>query len=575
LFGNEAQEQARLKLKANLWDGTLARYYDGELRMHSKVRDWMLPRYSYLKYAYLDEAPDKIVVGKQHWMFLTSRIKLSPQSDELLATSVANSIVALDRRLLGNDVEFTIIPIPRKSWVARELLPRGTVGHPAVDDLLIEELIERNVSTVDLRAAYRSADPEQMYYKVDAHWTPHAARIAAREAARLTGLLQRESDRLGQLKLVPPDDSNRQGLGLLLSAGIRMSSADLEVLDLREPRFSKLIFEPETEGWFEHPTPLVPMALAGTSFSEQQHFGQLLSHYCGAEILDGAEAAQSYMSTVDWILRAYADEQAKLERLFWEVPLGTFYNDYSLRGPAFGKLYGRTFQGCPPQRELPLQRVLESWIPVGQGELRTLPTQRAVIIAIPRGVLAHSGDGVVALHISGEVLDTPLLLTLANDGMTTNLDLPPGEFDAVLPIIARGPTAEMLRLVTLPKEQVRLRIDSATLVHQPVGRAVTGLALLRTTQPSRFEPAAPILLGKRAALGIQTKRGGAPRRNLVVEIHCTGSSSPREVAFDQLLAGGWIMLDLGREAGQQLTAILVRAENGSPSIRSVYVTGTE
>ncbi len=575
LIGEESNEQARLKDEATLWDGSLARYYEGELRMRSRVRSWVLPQYSYMKYVYFDEAPPKVTIGKQHWMFLTRRISLANQSDEFLATSAANAVVALDRRLRGNGVEFTLIPLPRKSWVAREWLPRDVDGRQAVDDLLIEELKARGVSTVDLREPYRALDPEEIYFKTDDHWTPNGARIAAMETARFSGLLEPEAARLGQLQVSPPEQPYYGGCTTLRSIGVRPSRVDLDVLDLREPLITHLSFEPDVEHRIELSPPRVSRALAGTSFSNQQLFAGLLSHYSGAAIFDGARPALPFMSTVQGVLEAYAEGETKLERLFWEVPLATFYNSYSARSCSLGSAYGGTFWRSPPEIQLSFQQVPPAWMGLIKGELTTLSNERFVILHTPAGALAHSGDGVIALHLSGEVRDGPLLLTLINDRLSFDLHLEPGEFDAVLPIIAQGPTAAKLRLVTRPRQRARLRIDDARIVHQPVSHSMHKLMRQRPATLATFVPPSSLQLGARTALGIRTERVGNPLREFVVELHTTGATSLDQVTFERLLPGGWIVLDLGRHAGERLTGVTLRSATGKLKVRSVTITGAQ
>ncbi len=575
LIGREAQEQARVKREANLWDGSLASYYEDRLREHSRVRRWLLPQYSYMKYVYLDEGPSEVTIGKQHWMFLTSRMTLAEQSDELLVSSAANSMVALDRRLRGNGIELTLIPVPRKSWVAHERLPRGADARHAIEHRLIEELKKRSVTTVDLCQPYDVENPEEIYFKLDDHWTPNGARIAAMETARSVGLLKPESERLGRLELLPLDRPFRMGFTTLRSIGVSPSKANLEVLNLREPQMTNLSFSPAIEQWFERATPSSPVALAGTSFSKQQQFAGLLSHYSGTAIFDGAKPALPFMAAVHKVLQTYARGETRLRQLFWEVPLASFYNGFLPQRSSFGKAYGRTFGATPPEHQVTLQRVPPEWIPLGKGQLTMLPRRRIVLLQVPPGTLAHSGDGVIALHISGEVMDGPLLLTLTNDELSLDLELRPGRFDAVLPITAQGPTAAALQLTAHPRRRVRLRIDDASIVHQPVGPALNELTRRAPPELTSFIPTSPLQLDRRTALGIQTDPTGNPQPEIVVELHTTGRASPHEVSFKRLLPGCWIVMDLGRYAGERLTGVSLHSATGELEVRAVTVTGAQ
>ncbi len=571
--GEEARVQAQQERDARLWDGSLARLYESELRRHSVVREVVLPTYSFYKFVYLREASSTITVGKQHWMFLTDRIKLKPASDQALATSAANIMIAVDRRLRGNGVEFTMLPIPRKSWVARDLLPAEAHARHRVDDLLIDELIDQGVSTVDMRKLYSSADPEEIYFKLDAHWAPEGARLAAEQTARTAGILEQESDRLGKLRIAPPKH-RRLGFGLLNSLGIRPAQVDLNLLDLREQKASYLTFEPELNKWFKHPTPTTPFALAGTSFSTQQDFARLLSHYSGRPIFDGAERARPHMATLGQVLEAYSTKGARLEHLFWEAPICTVFGKVPKQNISHSEAFGRVFQAFPPKSVVKVQQVREKWTRDKFGETKHLPRKQQTLLTVPFGTIAHSGDGVAALHISGELMDAPLALTLTVDGVAVGLSLEPGEFDVVLPIVARGPSAKVLQLAARPARSAqvaRLRIDSAAVVHQAVGKAVIPLKSMRADSGTQLTPVTATLLGKRAAVGIRTDAAKISSEGLVVEIWTEGSATPREVVFEHFNPGGYILLDLGREAGKRLTSIVVRAAKGAPSINSASI----
>ncbi len=573
--GEEARKQRMLERDISLWDGTLARYYESKLRQHSRVRELILPRYSYLKYAYLDEAPASITIGRDHWMFLTDRINLRPLSDEALVSSAANCIIAMDRRLAGNGTELIVIPIPRKSWVARDLLPKGIDGRNAVDDGLIDSLKDRGVMTVDLRKPFRSTDPEEIYFKLDTHWTPNATRITAKEAARVAGLLKPEPERLGRLSTRPPSGSHLPGLATLRSLGVDPTEYDLSVFDLREPKMSRIRFSTELLRWFKDPTPEVALALAGTSFSHQQHLARLISHYSGTAVFNGAKQAQPYMTTVNRVLEAYMGGEQRLRWFFWEIPIATIYNAFKETGPHFGAPVSRSFQVCPPKEQRLIIQPPTQWFHIALGKPKAMDKERIPLLTIRSGALAHSGDGVVALRITGRVFGAELPMMLSTGRSSMALHLGPGEFDVSLPIISEAPTAKALVLVAGPREQGRLRLDSASLVHQPVGDEEIVLEPTKASSTVRLEATSPVLVGRRASLELHTLRARHESRKLSVELWTEGAKAPREVTFDAVAGGGAIVLDLGHERGKRLTSVVVRAANGAPDIRSATIFSGE
>jgi hypothetical protein len=574
LIGEEAQEQERTASRARLRDGSLARSYEDKLRHHSQVRDFLLPRYAYYKFFYFDQAPDGITVGKEHWMFRLERIRLSPQSDSVLASCAVNSIVALDRRLLGNGVQLCVLPVPRKAWVAQRFLPRGVDGRHAVDDLLIEGLLEHVVSTVDLREAHAAAEPAEVYFKLDTHWTPRAARQAAREFARSAGILKEESQRKGTLRTLPPDFRFSNGFAILRSLGVDLATIDLERLGLRMPEFQRLSFGAGLERWMRQPKPLSPLALAGTSFSKNERVARFLVHFSGERVLDGTLAARPYGTSVKKTLVMYAPYQSEglLKRLFWELPISSIFHAFTPAGPGFGEAFSRCFQVFPAQEHQSWQPPARSWRNVGGDDLVTLGRATRTVLNLPGGALAHSGDGVALLHIVGEVQDAPLLVSVVHDGMSVKVSLQPGDFDITLPILAPGPSSAALRVDVHSTQEARFKLVSASLQHQPVGSGRFKLSQLELEDRTELVPLAPIFLGRRAALLMQCLAGRGALQDVVLELWLEGQDEPRRIRFAELNAGAAVLLDLGHSAGHRLSRVVLRAERAAPRVHLASVS---
>jgi hypothetical protein len=563
-IGMEARAQRRAASVARLRDGSLARLFEDDLRRHSRVRELVLPSYAFFMFFYLDQAPSEVTVGKEHWMFRTRRVQLSPQSDAVLANSGANSIVALDRRLLGQGIELTVLPVPRKIWVARNFLPRGVEGRLAVDDLLVDELKRRGISTVDLRELFTVADPREIYFKVDTHWTPRAARLAAMESVRLAGLLQEEPQRAGELHTVDRESGRKSGRAMLRSLGVDPEALDLTALDLRAPSAQRVTFGAGLERWMRVPSSMSRLALAGTSFSKNEGFARFLTHYCGERVMDGAISAQPYTTSIHRLLRKYlrSEKRPELEHLFWEFPLASVFNDYSPLEVHFGRDFGRCFQVLAPA-------VHQSWRPL-PGAWEAIELRRVVhlgerpvqLLAMAAGALAHSGDGVALLHLAGEVSDAPLTLRLRHDGVSMEFTLRPGSFDFAWPILARGPTSGAMQLVAYPSQATRIKLLAASVSHEPVGSGRFELHRRGAGEWTELVAAKPILLGRRAAVQMQCSPDQADLKNIAVEIWLEGQEHPRRILFESLRPGGAILLDLGPEAQGLLERIRLQAAGG-------------
>jgi acetyltransferase AlgX (SGNH hydrolase-like protein) len=575
LVGAELVKQQQLEADATLMDGTLARRFEDSLREHSRVRSTVLPTYAFLKYAYFDEAPSGIVVGDHHWLFLEKRISLSTHDDQLLADGFVSALVALERRLLGNDIELITLPLLRKAYVAHEYLPKGHDARRAVDDAIIESMQERGLKTVDLRALYAEFRPEEIYFELDTHWTPHGARLAAEEMTRVAGTWKAVEKRLGQLETAVSTERSAVGMGTLQSVQVDPAAVDLDSLGLRVPETTVLHFGPAIRKWRLAGRPDTPNALAGTSFSTAQQTADLLTHYSGERVFDGAIAARPFMWNVSRVLQRYGDS-GKLKRLYFETPIAPALVGYSPHGAYFTSAVGKTFELAAPARLAPLQMFEPGWMLLGFEQPVSLTGGgRQRLIQVPSGRIAHSGDGVVCARLTGEVTGGEATLRLTCGESTYLHDVGPGSFDFTLPILAPGPTDSGLLVFADPARGASLRIEGAELVHQPVGRGFAELRVEATEGVVDMKPRRPLQLGRRAALIAKVSAKAQRAVGVTVRVHTSGREEGREYRFDLIRPGGSIALDLGSAAGESLIGVVVTAEQGLPAFGAVGVTGVD
>ncbi len=566
LVGAERQAQERSRAQAAIWDGSLARGLEDQLRARSRVRESVMPWYAFQLFKLFDEGVDGVLVGEDHWMFLERRCELRPFSDEVLAASRVNSVIALDRRLAARDIELTVLPIPRKSYVARELLPRGQDGRSAVDDLLILGLLRKGVETVDLRDEYRGVAPEEIYLKLDTHWTPEAARIAAREIAATAGLPRDGREPMGRLGRSTTQADPLRNVATLVSIGARPSVEDLAGVVFVHPPKTRIQLPPEVHRWFRAPTPSSPIALAGTSFSHQQQLAQVLTHYAGEPVFDSARPAQPHMTTLAQLLEAYEGARP-LERVVWEFPIAVIFDECTNRSIRHGLPEARAFAAVPPLRPQTVLRVAPG--PSLQGKGR-----RAKLITVPAGRLAHSGDGVLDLLVEGQWDGPRCEITLQCGNTATLHALTPGPFSLSFPVLDSSPTAAGLTLAVTPARGSELRLSSAEFTINRLG-PITPLEASTGEEQIVLTPATPAqALGRRPAVLIELAENEVSRPSPVqVEIWTEGAERPRRVQFYGVRPGATLALDLGPESGARLASIALAAAHWQPLIDRAELHG--
>ncbi|MFT7486388.1 MAG: hypothetical protein ACI9F9_002243 [Candidatus Paceibacteria bacterium] len=573
LIGAELDRQKKTRANADLWDGSLARLIEDDFRERSRVRSIVLPTYAYLQFVHLGEVSGNLLIGPDSWMFLEHRISLSPLSDKTLAGSLRNVVIAVDRRTAGNGVDLTVLPIPRKSYVARGQLPAGVDGRHLLDDLLIDGLLLSGVGTVDLRETFTTDDPREIYFKLDTHWTPNAARLAAQEMARVAGLLVEPDQRLGELGRKLPKDRGKGGFASLRSIGVNPKRADLTPMNLREPSFSDVQFPlPEAKRFALHESDK-RFALAGTSFSRQEDLAKVFSHYVGEVIFDGGREGQPFMNEVQNVLGRYS-ESGLLKHLFWEIPVAVPFNLFSARRARYSKWMGDAFKVYPAAHLEALHRFPEEWKPGTTKQGLVLSKVRRKLVRTPLGAVAHTGDGVAALSLRGEVLGKPAMLAVQCEYQNYELELMPGAFDVALPLLSHTATASRIVVSAWSAQESSLRLDEATLVHQPVGESKAPLRVQPFEGGVRLIPDAPLLLGQRAALVLANASDGPQLQKLVIKVFTVANVKPNTWRFDSLLPGGHLLLDLGSETGRELTRVKITAQGGAWALDSAWISGS-
>ena len=572
LVGAERVARERARASASLWDGTLARDLEDRLRARSRVREEVMPWYSFQLFQLLDEGAQGVAVGQDHWMFLERRCRLKPFPDDALARSCTQSVIALDRRLAAREIELTVLPIPRKSYVAHDYLPRHLDGRAAVDDLLIGGLLERGVETVDLRDSYRALDPGEVYLKLDTHWTPRAARIAAQEVAASSDLPREGGEPLGRLTLEATQTDSQRNVATLISIGARPDAEDLASVGFVHPPRTRIHLPTKVFKWFRSPTPTVPIALAGTSFSHQQRLGQVIAHYAGEPVFDGSRPALPHMTTLAQVLEAY-DGTRPLERLVWEFPIAVAFDECTNFGIRHGSPVTRALAAVPPPSPRTVLDVPEELLRATSSRPLQGRGKRATLMTIPGGWLAHSGDGVLDLVLEGEWSGERCELVLQCGATATKHVLPKGPFTLSFPVLGSSKAASLLTLTAALARGEELLISDARLTLQGVGPlvALEGARLEGATVLTSSSPTPP--LGRRPALLVQLKEGDRAKVGpLTVEVWTQGAEQPQRVTIYGVRPGALIALDLGQETGNRLSSVSLVAPRWELEIESAELS---
>lgn len=571
VFGQEAEKKQAKSDRATFKNGSLARLFENNLRDHSRTRSWVLPTYSYLKFAYLNEVPEGLIAGKDHWVFLKNRTLVSERNEADMAQALTNVMVALDRRLSGNGIDFLCMPIPRKSYIARDFLPDGVDTRPELDDHFLDDMIARGVHTVDLRASLKEIGPASAYFKLDSHWKPTSALMAAELIAKQTGLLKPEAQRMGKISSPKPLQLRANFYDGLLAMDIDPNRNDFDAIDLPMVVLPKVVGIPRYEELYKKPRPVLPVAYSGTSFSVITEIVKLASHFAGQPIYNGALSARPLMDTLARTLEAYAKAPGTLKTLVFETPIAPAFGFFTNGLPRFPPTVSKALAALPPQHLIQLGPTAPSWLPLKPGPMAKLTVNR--LIEVPPGIFSQSGDGVIGLHVKGAQTGQWIRLTVNCDKAVYNYFVRTPEFDFTLPIVSQGPGSHKIMVAIQGAANTELRLEEIGIVHQPASAEATPLQWHRTTATTELSSDQELRLGHRAAILIRTTSTVRIRADVTMRIHVKGGSEPRDVLFTGFKAGGIFVVDLGHEQGQLLTKVELLGLDPETTIKSATITG--
>lgn len=287
------------------------------------------------------------VIGRNDWLFVRHEI-MQPSLDADVRTSL-DIITRFHRVLADQGIALAVVSVPSKMETHSEHLP-ATLRLPAymrgLNDSVLRTLRTAGVTAIDLKAPLREvalAEPDfPMFFRLDTHWTPAGAAVAAEAIER--GLMMASERHRNAIRQTP--------LERYEMAWGRSEVPENDVRDLaRLVPSSMREYPPETVRRFQvwksraRPASLLgdagggDIVLIGSSFSgEWSGFAPALRFALQRDVFN-------YSINADvgpWAtMRAYMDDQAFLSKrpklIIWEIPerVLNMPPNYALRAASF------------------------------------------------------------------------------------------------------------------------------------------------------------------------------------------------------------------------------------------------
>lgn len=573
----ELEYEARRE-RARISDGSAARLLEYDLRLTSRVRRSVSVPYSTFLYEVLHEPAWNVIRGEGDWLFMRERVIPPPRSDDEIAGLGSAAVAALDRRVHALGLPLVVAPIPRKSVMHPDKLPRGVDQRPGLDRVVIDAVADRGVRTVDLLRAFREDAVEGIYYPCDSHWSAASQLLAAEAMLREAGRLAPEEERRtvvrqgdavtppGRLDLLPYMDVHLAGERLRELRRQGLHNYTVEMREGPARRFPPELASGRAGG---------RIAISGTSFTDGKVFPTYLVHFSQEPVLNGSMSAANFGQPLHELLRRRADFP-ELDLILVEFAIHQLFfagdEDGYVRLP---DSFGRALADLLPPfvSRVPTAAGFETasafagaeWVEVGGHE-------PARVGALPAGAIAHGGDGVVALEVRGESRGTRPMLDVRIGDVRMRADWPRGADRVVLPLVTGAAGAPAVEVLAHGQGDAALRIVGVRVVTEgPSPDEVAPRARVL-----RFDeaPAADGAWRLRAAIDepLDTRRLAALlcgpdglRLGADAELVLRAGDRERVVRFGDLDASTPVMAALGSAAGDRVTAIEWRGTGALPA----------
>jgi hypothetical protein len=240
--------------------------YERRLEETSLVVKRFRPSMQYLEWRFLGDAGEKIVVGRDGWLFYRQSVRYVIERQSGAAERDSADPLAAIRsfrdQLEARGIRLLVVPVPNKESVYPEMVAERAEDAGVIvcgqTRRLLEELEQHGIEHVDLFEVFRRAkheegrsDPSRLYVAQDSHWSPEGARVAAVAIARrvLDGGIIKRGDQTYDLR---PAVVRRHGdlVEMLRVPQIEraLEPEKLQCLQVVEPGTGKLYHDaPESE----------------------------------------------------------------------------------------------------------------------------------------------------------------------------------------------------------------------------------------------------------------------------------------------------------------------------------------
>ncbi len=568
LTGGEKRYLQRKRQRARWRNGSMARLFEYEYRISSRVRSTVSKPYADFMYQYLKETGSKILAGDDGWLFLRTRVAMVCGPDSLGARRSAAFHGAVSRRLGSMGIRQLFVPLPRKSVVYRDFLPIGAKVNRAYDAAVVPAMRAQGVETLNLLDLWEANPSPYLFRQTDSHWSTEGMKLTAEAAATFAGFTGPEHKLLGEIR-------RREGTGIPGDI-YRMMSVTPNPSD--KEYFSEDILTVDVNGTaVEVHDSDADLVVCGTSFCTKNRFGPFVAHFFGQPVdLIPSPGKPSCVS----LLRMLDDRsQRSLPSLvlnelpsFYSIEMGRFAERWTLHeagGELFSRHAPKKVHALDTPSPLKLNGV-ELGTPV---ELRG----RLVIAKIEPGAIAHSGGGVVEIAINLDVQVGEASLTVRSGYNNYRVPLVSGSNQVILPVLVAQPGSKKTEVLIMPEGKSATVIVRAAVAVSAIDKKTKTEGVIQTHTVSGEGWQQDVLfpvgtqLRRHSTIILACRADSGELFDLRLEVSDVSGTIQQVFEFALLRKGGLIVVDPGLLYGKELGRVrLSSSSSRPPSSKGVF-----
>ncbi len=171
----------------SITNGGLAKALESHYEDHFPAKQLGVNLWAAIDYTLFNEGRRGVIVGTRGWLYTDEEFHVPERADATLRKNL-QAISSTRAALSKAGVQLITTVVPSKARVYAEFLDdeKPAQVHTAIYDTLLTTLASQGIPSVDLRHTLTSGKSQHpTYFQTDTHWTPHGARLAATEIARV------------------------------------------------------------------------------------------------------------------------------------------------------------------------------------------------------------------------------------------------------------------------------------------------------------------------------------------------------------------------------------------------------